>query len=426
MNIWALVCLLCLVCSIRSINTYAVPYGGNAWPTTGGSIDSDGYTFTSSPAAATSYVYVSKAGAVTLSLSLKNSGPLDVNVRVAGVGITKRVKAASTDIVSINIGKFNFAVGYIPIVVKITSNKGKGKGASASGTLLKLDLVGTDDSFEVTYYAADDTDNWFYWTRRGPSCHLTYDISAISNIKYFYNEITVPTGLDTIGSYFMAIGFDQGYFGIQVNSATERRVLFSVWSGFTTDDPSKIPADFTVKLEKKGDGVTVGQFGGEGSGGQSYFVYNWKANTKYGFLTQAIPNDSTGATTYTAWFNSPDIGSWKLIAQWTRPKIVTSLTGIYSFIENFDTNYGDKTRKANYGNQWAYDGTKQVEITGAYFTVDSTGNDHKRRDFNGGLDLGNSVFFLQNTGFFNETGTPYQSYTRTSTTAPTIDFTSLP
>jgi hypothetical protein len=47
-------------------------------------------------------------------------------------------------------------------------------------------------------------------------------------------EITVPVGQDPIGSYFMANGFGEGYFGFQVNSKTERRVLFSVWSPFRT------------------------------------------------------------------------------------------------------------------------------------------------------------------------------------------------
>ena len=51
----------------------------------------------------------------------------------------------------------------------------------------------------------------------------------------------VPEGNDVLGSYFMANGFAQGYFGIQVNSPTERRILFSVWSPFHTDDPSEIP-----------------------------------------------------------------------------------------------------------------------------------------------------------------------------------------
>jgi hypothetical protein len=35
-------------------------------------------------------------------------------------------------------------------------------------------------------------------------------------IEWFYSELTVPEGSDVIGSYFMANGFSEGYFGIQV------------------------------------------------------------------------------------------------------------------------------------------------------------------------------------------------------------------
>ncbi len=62
--------------------------------------------------------------------------------------------------------------------------------------------------------------NWFYWGRRGPSGHLNYDTSVGNNVSYYYSEITIPIGYDIVGSYFMANGFDQGYFGIQVNSLT--------------------------------------------------------------------------------------------------------------------------------------------------------------------------------------------------------------
>lgn len=33
-------------------------------------------------------------------------------------------------------------------------------------------------------------------------------------MEWFYNEVTVPKGYDAIGTYAMAIGFGEGYFGI--------------------------------------------------------------------------------------------------------------------------------------------------------------------------------------------------------------------
>jgi hypothetical protein len=49
----------------------------------------------------------------------------------------------------------------------------------------------------------------------------------------------------------MATGFAEGYFGMQVNSDQERRILFSIWSTYETDDPSRIPEDEKVILVKK-------------------------------------------------------------------------------------------------------------------------------------------------------------------------------
>ena len=86
-------------------------------------------------------------------------------------------------------------------------------------------------------------DNNFYFGKRGPSVHFGYEFPNNIDIKWFYNELTVPTGTDPIGSYHMANGFTEGYFGMQRNSATERRILFSLWSPFETDDPKTIPED---------------------------------------------------------------------------------------------------------------------------------------------------------------------------------------
>lgn len=55
---------------------------------------------------------------------------------------------------------------------------------------------------------------------------------------------------------------------MQANSATERRILFSIWSEWNTDNPGDIPEEYKVVLVKKGPGVIDGEFGDEGSGGK--------------------------------------------------------------------------------------------------------------------------------------------------------------
>ena len=103
----------------------------------------------------------------------------------------------------------------------------------------------------VTSVATNDG-AMYYWGRRGPSVHLSYSMPADKEVEYAYGEVTVPEGEDAPGSFFMANGFGEGYFGIQVNGPAERRVLFSVWSPFTTDDPSKVPEeDRVVLLDRK-------------------------------------------------------------------------------------------------------------------------------------------------------------------------------
>ena len=251
----------------------------------------------------------------------------------------------------------------------------------------------------------------FYWGRRGPSVHMSYTLPQDQTAEWFFNEVTVPAGDDIVGSYYMSNGFGEGYFGIQVNSETERRVLFSVWSPFETDDPKEIPESHKIKLVKKGVGVQTGEFGNEGSGGQSFLRYNWKAGNTYKFLTRIRPH-TNGYSEYTAYFFAPEVGKWQLIAQFLRPETTTYYTRPHSFLENFLTENGYKGRKAYYNNQWVYtnDG-KWIELTSGKFTVDETGRKAARMDYKGGIDQ--SGFFLENGGFLNDYTIPGSLFERT-------------
>ena len=221
-------------------------------------------------------------------------------------------------------------------------------------------LIGGEVTNGKVYFAKDD----FYWGRRGPSVHLNFQVPEnTGEVVYFYNEITVLENNDILGSYFMANGFGEGYFGMQVNSPTERRILFSVWSPFKTDNPNDIPEDQKIKLLKKGKGVYTGEFGNEGSGGQSYLKFMWKTGITYKFLLKGKPT-GTGETDFTAWFFAPEVNEWKLIASFRRPKTDTYLTHLYSFLENFHTETGNVTRKGLFSNQWIYATNNEwIELT---------------------------------------------------------------
>jgi hypothetical protein len=263
-------------------------------------------------------------------------------------------------------------------------------------------LVGGEAAKDMNFVG----DFSYYWGRRGPSVHLNYRMPAGKTAEWFYNEVTVPEGQDPVGSYFMANGFGEGYFGIQVNSTMERRVLFSVWSPYKTDNPKEIPEEQKIILAKKGREVRTGEFGNEGSGGQSYLVYNWKAGNTYRFLTRIRPSGN-GYTEYTSYFYAPETGNWRLIAQFLRPFTTQYYTRPHSFLENFSTETGYIGRMAYYNNQWIYtkDG-EWIELTNARFTADNTARQGARLDYKGGAD--NGGFFLRNCGFFND-NTPIDS-----------------
>ncbi len=224
----------------------------------------------------------------------------------------------------------------------------------------------------------------------------------------------------------MANGFAEGYFGIQVNSDKERRVLFSIWSPFQTDNPQDIPVDQRIEPLARGPEVHIGEFGNEGSGGQSYLVTPWQAGRTYRFLTQVTP-DGKGSTIYTSWFGDKELGEWRLIASFRRPQTDTHLKGFHSFLESFDPARGHLERRGFHGNVWVCD-TSGIwhESTQARFSVDATGQGRHRLDFTGGAK--GREFFLRNCGFFSETGSPSEVFTRESSMAdrPEIDFADLP
>ena len=401
---------------------FSVPVAGNSFLTAKPSgakevITSKLSNWTNSNAVISTYFRVSNTG--TLNIGIKASVPSGTSVVKVTVGnVSKNVTLTGSANTIYTAGDFNISTpGYVKVDLQ---------GVSKTGDYFAdvTDITFSGTAASGTNIFSNDT-SYYYWARRGPSCYLRYISPTNSNISYYYNEITVPLGEDKIGSYFAVNGFNEGYFGIQVNSDTERRVLFSVWSPFPTDDPNNIPPDHKIVLNRAGSGVTIGEFGNEGSGGQSYYKYNWTAGQTYKFLLKGEP-DGTGKTDYTAWFLSPDTTTWKLIASWKRPQTNTYLKGFYSFAENFYYENGYMGRKAEYKNQWIRTSAGNWQaISAAKFTVDNTYKAQQRIDAIGGTN-GNS-FFLQNGGFFSTIVAPGTQFSVTAPTqAPDIDFSTLP
>ena len=408
--------------------TWDIPMGGNSYVTKQGSQEEGGgrrgggrggARWQSEDTVQSVFFRVDRAGDFDLALKAKlPQGESKLRATVNGKAHEIELKGAA-EAQATPIGKVQVKeAGYVRVDLQ-----GLKKSGEVFAELESLSVEAPEDM--VLNYVKDNADQRFYWGRRGPSVHLGYSLPKGEPVEWFYNEITVPQGSDPIGSYYMSNGFGEGYFGIQVNSPQERRVLFSVWSPFSTDNPKAIPEDQRIALLKKGEGVHGGEFGGEGSGGQSYWLYPWKADETYRFLNRVHP-DGQGSTVYTAWFYLPEKKEWKLIVSFKRPKTDKHLTGAHSFLENFSDSQGYLERKALYGNQWACDVKGQWhEVTEARFTGDDIANRGYRMDRAGGS--AGKEFFLRNGGFFEDPVALKSVFKREPTTAkkPDIDFKKL-
>ena len=358
------------------------------------------------------YFRTEKSGKMNIALNAKGHSQIEVSL----LGKKKKVRLDSDSIARIEVGTFKVkSPGYVKMDIRgVKINEGETFGniesVAVGGNVAPVVCVSPEFSA--------------HFGRRGPSVHLGY-ILPKEDVEWFYNEVTVPEEGDIPSSYYMACGFGQGYFGMQNNSPHKRRVLFSVWSPYETDNAAEIPDSLRVVLLKKGENIKVQDFGNEGSGGQSYMHYDWKAGERCRFLMGVRP-DGNGNTVYTAYFFDNAKGKWQLVASFRRPEITTWYTGAHSFLENFNPVMGYINRKACYGNQWArtVDG-KWVPVTKARFTCDATGHHKQRLDYSGGVE-GDS-FFLTMGGFFNDylsSGTIFERAGNV-TEAPEIDFSTL-
>ncbi|MHA4808859.1 DUF3472 domain-containing protein [Flavitalea flava] len=261
--------------------------------------------------------------------------------------------------------------------------------------------------------------------RGAPSTHLRYVVPGDSAVAWFYTEVSVPQGVDAQNAYYETNGFADGYMGIQVNSRTERRFIFSVWSNFRTDDPKTIPSEYAVKLLKKGKGVFSGDFGNEGSGGHTHLVFPWKNGTTYKLIVGAKP--AGDHTIFTAWYFAPENSEWRMIAKWDKSKTGGKLLShLYAFVENFGPN-GNDYFKCDYGNQWVCtpSGT-WMEMTDCNLTTTADPVKHPRYDYGAGVE--NNQFYMYSGGFKQLNNLPPHSVIRRQANGvmPAVDLAKLP
>lgn len=339
-------------------------------------------------------------------LQLPEGANAHLRLTVAGQSHDVSVTGAGTNGVSADFGAFTLAkAGYQKFILESLTPSGR-----PFGDVEALVLSGP---------ATADAHFNLKPRRNAASVHLGYPVPKDTHVAAFYCEVT---GLeDPVATYYMACGWHRGYFGMQVNSPTERRIIFSVWdSGGEAVDRKNVADVNRVKLVAKGDGVFTGDFGNEGTGGHSHLTFDWKTGVKQRFLVTAQPTNQT-FTIFSGYYFHPDQQKWMLISSWCAPKEGGWLRGLYSFSENFGGNNGHLRRKALYGNQWIRtDAGQWIELTTARFTHDSTGKADRLDRFTG---VENGQFFLSHGGFVEGYTRAGETMTRPATgQTPDIPF----
>lgn len=350
-----------------------------------------------------------KEQSIQFNFNIKNAGTLDIAI-IAKTNDAKHFISASVNKQSFKISITKTA-GFKEIKIGSSNILTPGfysvifSGLKETGEIFiqSLQLKGT--AVEGIHFNAKPR-------RNAASVHLMYPLSDTMKAVQFYNELKVPKGADIIHSYYMACGFTRGYFGMQVNSAKERRVIFSIWdAGNEALDRNKVADSNRVQLVAKGEDVIAEGFGNEGTGGHSHWVYDWKADTTYKFLVTIIPDSATKTTIYTGYFYMPEKKQWKLIAGFKAPHDGKYLSHLYSFNENFVGVNGQLQRKAYFGNQWIQRETGQwVELNDSKFSMDATGKSGDRIDFGAGVE--NNLFYLWNGGFTTANAKYGDAFTR--------------
>jgi hypothetical protein len=189
--------------------------------------------------------------------------------------------------------------------------------------------------------------------------------------ELFYNELVVEQS--TPGSYFMACGWDTGYFGIQELDRPDQKVaLFSVWDPTSGDNPNAVAPEQRVEVLHQDPDVRIKRFGGEGTGGQCMMDLAWRIGETNRFLVRAVVEGPK--TSYSGYLFLPSTGQWKHLVTFRTRTGGRPLSGYYSFIEDFrrDGKSANETRRARLGNGWVRSvASDWVALTRGRFTASS-------------------------------------------------------
>ena len=209
--------------------------------------------------------------------------------------------------------------------------------------------------------------------RQARSVHLFWH-----GIQKDATEVTgaVKVTQDQTNSYYMVIGFDGGYMGIQ-NVGGHHVGIFSIWDpvGHAFDfaaRPDDVAESLRAKVLYAAPNVSVSRFGGEGTGAKTMFGTNWEVGRDVYFRIKT-EMDGTDRIKFTGFIGDGKkelkIATISRLSHGKKPIV----SGVYSFVEDFWRNGLSKTlvRRAEFTKfaSRVSEKDKFTPCTGAYFSA---------------------------------------------------------
>lgn len=171
--------------------------------------------------------------------------------------------------------------------------------------------------------------------RPARSVHLWWD-TTFEECRWL--QIDVEPQQVVPGTYFCALGWSNGYCGLQMLPDGRHVAIFSVWDAAPHDDPTAVPHDQQSSVVDAGDfgnSLQIARFGNEGSGCRTILPFAWRVGGRYRFVVREEIWNLNHAC-YGCWISSVDESyTWKMIARIAVPSPVGALKGVYSFVEDF-------------------------------------------------------------------------------------------
>ncbi|MBQ0089557.1 MAG: DUF3472 domain-containing protein [Prevotellaceae bacterium] len=256
-----------------------------------------------------------------------------------------------------------------------------------------------------------------------PSTHLfswdTTDPLAPGGESYdwAYMEAMYPSKYEYNATYIMTLGVLSGYMGFQ-SGTNNRSILFSMWDNGDTDKDKYLPSHMRSGGLDNSPNITVGRFGNEGTGVQSYENGQlWKPDHWVQWICNARPErvnvkikrpDGTDSTIVyentlvSTWMKNDCDDNWYYMATLREAGRNHLISGWYSFIENFVDFGGDRFRRAYFRN-----GFTHSVASGKWINRNYCGYGHTQGDentWNSRFDYGHGATEMFDNCFYLETG----------------------